>query len=115
MHFCYSVAVASLFSIETINSTVVRATWSEVESLYLDHYTLYYYLNSTQNRNGLNRSNEKTVKFPAGRSFGMIGALDEELQYLFSLTVTFNISGTMFEGRRTAPQEQQKLITSGPF
>ena len=95
--------MASLFSTEAINSTAVRAMWSEVESPYLDHYTVYYYLNSSQNGNGTNRTNEKMVEFPAGRSFGVIGALDQELQYLFSLSVTININDTMFEGRRTAP------------
>ena len=99
----YSVAVPTSFSTEIISSTAVRAMWSEVESPYLDHYTVYYYPNPAQNGNGKKQANERMVEFPAGSSFGVIGGLDEELEYLFSLTVTFNISGTIFEGRRTPP------------
>ena len=98
----YSVAVVSSFSTEIISNTAVRAMWSEVESPYLDHYTVYYYYpNSAQNGSGTERVNEKMVEFPAGSSFGVIGALDEKLEYLFALTVTFNINGTMIEGKRT--------------
>ena len=95
--------MASQFSIESINNTAVQAMWSEVVSPYLDHYTVYYYLNSAQNVTGRKHVNETMVDFPPGSSFGVIGALDEESEYLFSLAVTFNINGSMFEGRRTPP------------
>ena len=98
----FSVAVPSFFSIEIINSTAVRAMWSEVESPYLHHYTIYYYyMNPAQSGSRKKFMNEKMVRFPAGTSFGVVGALDEEKAYLFSLAVTFNINDTIFEGRKT--------------
>ena len=98
-----SLAVTRLFSTEIINSTAVRAMWFEVESPYLDHYTVYYYPDPAQNGWRKRQNNENMAEFPAGMSFGVIGGLEEEQEYLFSLAVTFNISGQTFEGQRTEP------------
>ena len=98
-----SVAVTSDFSTERINSTAVRANWSEVVSDYLYHYTVYYYPNPAQNSRRKRQNNERNATFPAGSSSGVIGGLDEDKNYLFSLAVTFNINGQIFEGERTDP------------
>ena len=92
-----------LFSTEVINSTAVRAMWFEVESPYLDHYTVYYYSNPDQNGGRKRQSNDQMATFPAGRCFGMIGGLEEEQQYLFSIAAIIKINGKMYEGRRTEP------------
>ena len=77
--------------------------WFEVDSPYLDHYTVYYYPNPAQNGGGKRQDNEQIAEFPAGKSFGVIGGLEEGQDYLFSLAATINISGQMFEGQRTEP------------
>ena len=94
------VAVTSEFSPERINSTAVHANWSEVTSDNLEHYTIYYVLSSAQNSKNKSQNNEQNTTFPAGSSSGVIGGLDEDQGYLFSLAVTFNISGQLFEGER---------------
>ena len=89
------------FSTERLNSTAVQAMWSEVVSEYVDHYTVYYYPNPAQNDRRKRQNNEQMVVFPAGSSSGVIGGLNEEQDYLFSLAITFIISGELFEGERT--------------
>ena len=98
-------AVTSEFSTIRINSTAVRAMWSKVDSDFVDHYTVYYYPNPAQNGNRKRNNNEQMATFPAGSSSGVIGGLDKEQDYLFSLSVTFNVSGQLFEGERTDPVE----------
>ena len=98
-----SLAVTNKFSTERINNTAVQANWSEVVSDYLDHYTVYYYPNPAQNGRSKRQNNEQNATFPADSSSGVIGGLDEDKGYLFSLAVAFNISGELFEGERTKP------------
>ena len=96
-------ATTSQFSTEKINSTAVQAMWSEVDSPYLSHYTVYYYPDPAPSGRRKRQDNELMKIFPAGSSFGVIGGLEEGQDYLFSLAVTFNISGQLFEGERTEP------------
>ena len=98
-----SLAVTRVFSTKIINSTAVRAMWFEVESPYLDHYTVYYYPDTAQNGRNKRQNNSKMAEFPTGRCFGTIGGLEEEQEYLFSLAVTINIYGQKHEGQRTEP------------
>ena len=98
-----SLAVVEVFSTKIINSTAVQAMWFEVNSLYLDHYTVYYHPNPAQNGGKKRQSNEQMANFPAGMPFGVIRELGEEREYLFSLAVTVNINGEMFEGSSTEP------------
>ena len=90
-------ALTSRFSTDMLSSTAVRAMWSEVVSPYLDHYTVYYFSIPVQS------GNEQMAIFPAGSSSGVIEGLNEGQEYLFSLTVTFNINGQLFEGESTEP------------
>ena len=98
-----SLAVTDEFSTERINSTAVQANWSEVVSDYLDHYTVYYYPKLGQNGRRKRENDEQNATFLAGSSSGVIGGLNEDQDYLFSLAVTFNINGQLFEGERTEP------------
>ena len=95
-----------VFSTEIINSTAVRAMWFEVESPHLDHYTVYYYPNPAQNGGSKRQSNEQLAMFPAGRSFGVIGGLEEEQEYLFSIAVIVLINEQINGGERTEPVSQ---------
>ena len=98
-----SLAEIELFITKIINSTAVRAMWFEVESPYLDHYTLYYYPNPAQNGGRKRQSNEQLAMFPAGMSFGVIGGLEEEQKYTFSVAAIILINGQLYEGERTEP------------
>ena len=86
-----------------ISSTAVRAVWSEVDSPYLDHYTVYYYPDPTQSSRRKRQDSEQMVSFPAGITSGVIEGLEEGQDYLFSLAVTFSLDGELFEGERTEP------------
>ena len=92
-----------VFSTKILNSTSVRAMWFEVENPYLGWYTIYYSPDPAQNGRRKRQNNEKMAEFPAGRYFGVIGGLEEEQEYLFTITATFNMSGQIFEGQRTEP------------
>ena len=96
-------AVIKLFTTEVINSTAVRAMWFEVESPYLDHYTVYYYPNPGQSGGKKRQSNDQITTFSAGMSLGVIGGLDEDKEYLFSIAAIFLINGKIYEGERTEP------------
>ena len=99
----FPLAVIKLFGAKTINSTTVRAMWFEVDSPYLDHYSVYYYTNPPTNIEGKMKDNEKIAEFPAGLFFGVIGGLEERQEYLFTIAVTINVNGQVFEGQRTEP------------
>ena len=86
-----------------ISSTAVRAVWSEVDSPYLDHYTVYYYPDSAQTSRKKRQNSEQMVLFPAGITSGVIEGLEEGQDYLFSLAVTFTLNGQLFEGETTEP------------
>ena len=96
-------ALIELFSTKIINSTAVRAMWFEVESPHLDHYTVYYYPNPAHNGGRKRQSNDQVTTFPAGMSFGVIGGLEEEQEYLFSIAAILLINGKIYEGKRTEP------------
>ena len=96
-----SLAVIKVFSTEIINSTAVQAMWFEVNSPYIDHYTVYYHSNPAQNGRRKRQSNEQMADFPADKSFGVIGGLEEEQEYLFSIAATVYINGQTYEGQRT--------------
>ena len=98
-----SLALVTHFSTERINSTSVRAMWSEVNSPYLDHYTVYYYPDPDTSNRRKRQNNEQMAVFPADMTSGVVGELEEGRDYLFSLAVTLNISGQLFEGERTEP------------
>ena len=100
-----SLALIELFGTKIINSTAVRAMWFEVESPYLDHYNVYYYYYpiSAQNGGRKRQSNDQMTTFPAGMSFGVIGGLEEEQEYLFSIAAIILINGQLYEGEKTEP------------
>ena len=77
--------------------------WFEVESPHLDHYTVYYYPNPAQNGRRKRQSSEQLVIYPAGKCFGVIGGLDEDKEYLFSIAANILINGKIYEGQRTKP------------
>ena len=77
--------------------------WFEVEIPYLDHYAVYYYPNPAHNGRRKRPSNQQLAMFPAGSSFGVIGGLVEEQEYLFSIAAIFLINGQVYEGQRTEP------------
>ncbi|XP_019856552.1 PREDICTED: uncharacterized protein LOC109585059 [Amphimedon queenslandica] len=41
--------------------------------------------------------------FPGGTAEGLIGGLDPNLNYLFSISISFNVNGIIYEGERTQP------------
>ena len=98
-----SLALTSFFSTEMISSTAVLAVWSEVDSPYLDHYTVYYFPDTAQSSGKKRQNSEQMALFPAGITFGVIEGLEEGQDYLFSLAITFNLNGQLFEGERTEP------------
>ena len=98
-----SVVVVSLFRTDIINSTAVIASWTPVDSPYLDHYTVYYYPDPDQNGRRKRQSSQQKAVFSVENSFGVIGGLEEGKEYLFSLAVAFNINGQLIEVERTEP------------
>ena len=91
-----SVAIVSHFSITKINDTAVLALWQPITIPEIKHYTVYYISTMRQSDIG-----NKT--FPAGSSEGVIGGLQDNLDYLFSLSVTYEINGVEYKGERTQP------------
>ena len=48
--------------------------------------------------------------FPAGSSEGVIRGLQDNLGYLFSISVTYAINGVEYEGERTQPIPPGKIF-----
>ena len=99
----FSIAVVELFNSKVMNSTAVRAMWFELESHFLDHYTIYYYPDPAQTGHTKGGSHEQMATFPAGKSSGVIGGLEEGQEYLFSIAAIILINGKIYEGQRTEP------------
>ena len=96
----YFLAVIQTFFITKFNSTAVRAEWSSVTGA--SHYTVYY--ESTSNSSRKKRQVDTGMRvFPGDTTEGLIGGLDPNLNYLFSISTSFNINGIIYEGERTQP------------
>ena len=73
------------FQVTRISDTTVIATWDRIESEAVDRYTVYYYGTSQIKR----QVDSGTKNFLANVSEGVIDGLDPNLDYIFSITVTF--------------------------
>ena len=93
-----STAIVSGFNIIKINNTAVLAMWQPITAQEVKHYTVYY---------GQSDMGNKT--FPAGSSEGVIGRLQDNLDYLFSISVTYEINGIDYEGERSQPIPPGKI------
>lgn len=89
------------FDVKALNSTAVITSWASVNSSYVDHYTVYYTNNSVEGIGQIQNTEVMMAMFPAGSSSGVIGGLEVGQTYLFSLTVTYDIGGLMYEGDKT--------------
>ena len=92
------------FEVTCISDTTVRVTWQRIESDAVDRYTVYYYSTSEVKR----QIDSGSKNFSANVSEGVIDGLDPNLDYIFSITVTFILGGIEYEGKKTDP-----IIPSG--
>ena len=49
--------------------------------------------------------------FPGGTTEGLIGGLDPNLNYLFSISTSFNVNEIIYEGERTQPIPPGNALT----
>ena len=84
-----------------INSTAVLASWTQESSELLQNYTIYYIGTSSSGRRRREAEGEMEKMFPGHTSFGIIGGLSPFLDFTFQLSVTYNVSSALIEGRRT--------------
>ena len=94
------IAVIQIFSITKLISTAVIAEWGSVTGA--SHYTVYYESTSSSSRKKRQVDTGMRV-FPGDTTEGLIGGLDPNLNYLFSISTLFNINGIIYEGERTQP------------
>ena len=92
------------FQVTRINGTTVRVTWQRIESDAVDRYTVYYYSTSEVKR----QVDLGSKDFPANVSEGVIDRLNPNLDYIFSITVTFILEDMEYEGEEADP-----IIPSG--
>ena len=101
----FYIAIVSGFKIIKINNTAVLAMWQTITAPEVKHYTVYYMSASKRKR----QSDMGKKTFPASSSEGVIGGLQDNLNYLFSLSVTYEINGVNYEGERTQPISPGKI------
>ena len=87
------------FQATRISDTTVRVTWQQIQSDAVDRYTVYYYSTSEVKR----QVDSGSKNFSANVSEGVIDGLDPNLDYIFSITVTFTLGGIEYEGEETHP------------
>ena len=75
------------------NCLFVLAMWQPITAPEVKHYTVYYISTSKHKR----QSDIGNKIFPAGSSEGVIEGLQDNLDYLFSLSVTYEINGVEYE------------------
>ena len=78
------------FQATRISDTTVRVTWQQIESDAVDRYTVYYYSTSEVKRQVDSGSKNFSANVP-------------NLDYIFSITVTFTLGGIEYEGEETDP------------
>uniref|UniRef100_A0A1X7T0F1 Fibronectin type-III domain-containing protein n=1 Tax=Amphimedon queenslandica TaxID=400682 RepID=A0A1X7T0F1_AMPQE len=101
--------VSQYFSIIKFSSTAVIAVWSSVPGA--SHYTVYYESTSSSSRKKRQAETGMRV-FPGDTTEGLIGGLDPNLSYLFSISTSFNVNGIIYEGERTRPIPPGLILTS---
>ena len=94
----FILAVIQAFSITKFSSTAVIGVWGSVTGA--SHYTVYYESTSSSSRKKRQVDTGMRV-FPGNTTEGLIGGLDPNLNYLFSISTSFNINGIIYEGERT--------------
>ena len=105
--FILILAVIQTFSIRKLNSTAVRVEWGSV--IGASHYTVYYESISSSSRKKRQVDTGMRV-FPGDTTEGLIGGLDPNLNYLFSISTSFNINGIIYEGEGTQPMPPGKPL-----
>ena len=93
----FFIARVSGFNIIKINDTAVLVMWQPITVQEVKHYIVYYISTSECNR----QSDMSNKIFPAGSSECVIGGIQDNLNNLFSLSVTYEINGVDYEGERT--------------
>ena len=78
-----------VLSLDVLNSTSVRVSWTPVNLTVVYHYTVHYTTVGVVNG---------TVTFPDIVSSGVVSGLQGGEQYQLSVTVTLNISGELYTG-----------------
>uniref|UniRef100_A0A1X7TGV5 Uncharacterized protein n=1 Tax=Amphimedon queenslandica TaxID=400682 RepID=A0A1X7TGV5_AMPQE len=92
--------VLEMFSVMKLSSTAVRAKWNLIRRA--SHYTVYYESTSSSSRK--KRQVETGMRvFPGDTTEGLIGGLDPNLNYLFSISISYTVNGIIYEGERTQP------------
>ena len=88
-------------SVEPVNSTAVRVTWTPLNLPVVDHYTVHYssIVNGGSGRRR-RQSNPESVTFPASVSSGVVSGLMGGQQYQFSVSVTLSVGIQMYFGAR---------------
>ena len=87
------------FQVTRISDTIVEVTWQCIESDAVERYTVYYYSSSEVK----NQVDSGSKNFSANVSEGVIDGLYPNLDYIFSITVTFTLGGVEYEGEETDP------------
>ena len=87
------------FQVTRISDTTARATWDQIESDAVERYTVYYHSTSEVKR----QVDSGSKNFSANVSEGVIDGLDPNLDYIFSITVTFILGGIEYEGMQIDP------------
>ena len=88
------------------------AEWGSV--IGASHYTVYYESTSSSSRKKRQVDTGMRV-FPGDTTEGLMGGLDPNLNYLFSISTSFNINGIIYEGERTQPIPPGNAITLNQF
>ena len=94
------------FSVTQLNMTAVRVMWQAINNPALQHYTVYY-TSSSQNKRQIESGSKN---FSADSTQGDIGGLDPNLQYMFSMSVTFVLDGVEYESEQTQPLTTGKRL-----
>uniref|UniRef100_A0A1X7U9D4 protein-tyrosine-phosphatase n=1 Tax=Amphimedon queenslandica TaxID=400682 RepID=A0A1X7U9D4_AMPQE len=103
------ISVLEMFFVTKLSSTAVRAEWNLIHRA--SHYTVYYESTSSSSRK--KRQVETGMKvFPGGTTEGLIGGLDPNLNYLFSISISYTVNGIVYEGERTQPIPPADIPTS---
>ena len=99
-------AQISIVSAVALNSTAVNVTWTPLNVLAVDHYTVHYskLVNGGSGRRRRQVAGSEIVTFPANTSSGVVSGLQEGQQYQFSVSVSLLIGGQTYNSTPGVPK-----------
>ena len=92
-------------SVSNIDATAVRVSWTRLNSDDVAHYRVYYSPASSERE----RQTERSQLFPGEASSGVVGGLEEGVEFRFEVAAVVMVGDELTDGQRS----EESVVTVG--